>query len=206
MIGQGAITYCYDHITSNSLILPHKLLLLGTAWKKNVKMSNVSQIITGDYRHKLASELPESSSSLDFDYYIISQPTIHVQIVSIIEYFKDLKWCVCLHPIDRSNLQFIELLDSMRVNYAYGWKDVLHSQAEIVGSSSMLLLELLGKVKSVTQIIDTKAKYIGLGIVSGFDQLIEKENSWEFVKTNTSESVTYFEELSYEELRKVYSS
>jgi hypothetical protein len=203
VIGEG-IVYRYNHISSNSLILPHKLLLLGSPWKNNIEMRNVSQIITGDFRYKLISQLADNVAQKQYDYYFITQPTIHTLMVSILRFFKNLNWCVCLHPVDKSNLPLLEFLDKMKIDYVIDWSNVLHKDAKVLGSSSMLLLELAGKVKTVTQIIDKEAKYRTLGEIDGFNKLFETDFGWEFVEVNTHKSVEYFEELNYEELYKIY--
>lgn len=204
VIGQGAVTYSYDHINSDRIILPHKLLLLGSPWRDNINMKSVSQVITGDYRLKF--DLQSSSNSLmrKYDYYLISQPTIHSMLLSIVSFFNNFDWCVCLHPVDKSNLKFLKCLDEMRIDYVQDWSSVVHEDAQVIGSSSMLLLELSGKVKTVTQIIDMEAKYSALGSVNHFNKLIQTENGWEFVARDNQEFVEYFEELNYEELCDIY--
>jgi len=204
VIGRSVVTYSYNHINSDRIVLPHKLLLLGAPWKNNINMKNVSQVITGDYRLKFDLQLPTSSSIRKYDYYLISQPTIHSLLVSIVSFFHNFDWCVCLHPVDSNNLSFLERLDEMRIDYVQDWSSIVHEDAKVVGSSSMLLLELSGKVKTVTQIIDLDAKYSALGSIEYFNKLIQTENGWEFVAADNQECVEYFEELNYEELYKIY--
>ena len=204
VIGRSVVTYSYDHINSDKIILPHKLLLLGSPWKDNINMKSVSQVITGDYRLKSDLKIPSNTLMRKYDYYLISQPTIHSMLFSILSFFHNFDWCVCLHPVDKSNLSFLKSLDEMRIDYVQDWSGIIHEDAEVIGSSSMLLLELTGKVKTITQIIDLEAKFSALGSVDYFNKLIQTENGWEFVARDNQESVEYFEELNYEELSEIY--
>ena len=206
VIGPNVVTYCYDHINPDRIILPHKLLLLGSPWKDNIKMKSVSQVITGDYRLKFDLQKSSNSTLRKYDYYFISQPTIHSTLFSVVSFFSDFDWCICLHPVDKSNLSFLKCLDEMRIDYVQDWSSIVHDDADVIGSSSMLLLELSGKVKTVTQIIDIEAKYSALGSVDHFNKLIQTEDGWEFVSTDNQDLIEYFEELNYEELSKIYRS